>query len=613
MKRHVFLLPQRLTRSLCEPACRNDGKRARLLLLLLSVLRCSILPGAAQEDLNGFCWHGGYDAEFCCECNFPGCFPGKAGARLRETCCGPSTAINETLISYRERLCTDMMVDCVHRGDLMYDPACREVVDYVGSLGPKCWHRVATTIQGCARGIALASWAYWRYRRPHVDRSYDYPASVPVGDPASGTRVQTRGEARRCLEDLQRLRHAYKLYSLVDEEVQTSVEPEYFKREFVAHLHTCLRARARDLKSFLDTAKSAFHGNPSDAAGATLKSTMQGPRIGVIIAVAPKDRPFYANTLDMWQCYCKRHGDCEVILDGEDFLNEEEYPEVVATDFEGVVTKRGKAWNRWFALRRYLDRYEWLFTADPDQFISRECFRDTPLSAALRDVDASAQVVMRDFARFQTLNSAGVFFRRGDGSRLFIDLLISKIYWLGLLDFDQSAFDQTVLEFVELFFTSAPDVPRSQVVFSSPLCLVRQSPGHDGQASLQGYFQCWHDLMEGWLGDLGNRRTTNFPLHLVDPRTMDFNYVVGGRSRAQAPLVWHLAGRDKFMRNEDGYSVLDGMLTIMWNLTRFPNVGQNESGTDQSCQFWVDSARDGACSGGTELLDCREGTNLAMC
>merc|ERR1712187_427660 len=105
---------------------------------------------------------------------------------------------------------------------------------------------------------------------------------------------------------------------------------------------------------------------------------------------------------------------------------------------------------------------------------------------------------------------------------------MGRMRWEGFPDFDQSAFDQTVIEFLELWFTYKKKPLGRQETFGSPFCQVRQYQWLDGKNSLQHYYKCWHGLVSAWLGPLGSRRTDT-ALLLVDPRVIDFNYVIGGR------------------------------------------------------------------------------------
>eukprot|EP00434_Breviolum_minutum_P023750 symbB.v1.2.020949.t1/scaffold1788.1/size101334/4 len=92
--------------------------------------------------------------------------------------------------------------------------------------------------------------------------------------------------------------------------------------------------------------------------------------------------------------------------------------EVIVLDTRTV--RLGLAWNRWFALQRHIEAYEWVFTADPDQFISHQCFLSYSFTDVLREAQVKDMntprpvIIMRDFPRFHTLNSAGVFFRGVD-------------------------------------------------------------------------------------------------------------------------------------------------------------------------------------------------------
>mmetsp|Transcript_96334 Transcript_96334/g.272417 ORF Transcript_96334/g.272417 Transcript_96334/m.272417 type:complete len:612 (-) Transcript_96334:143-1978(-) len=606
------------------------------------------LPSTAPLSTAAVCWQGGFDAHLCCTCGFPGCWPASSSSSLIASCCaGESGGIaaalldgNTTAAEGRALLCQPEAAKCLGKGYALTDPTCAALVQYVAGLGYQCRERI-TGLHQCARGIAVARWTSSRFIRRRRGTGTQASATAEAASVAEATAAAARGESvgggkygrlsqaasLECMRELTVLREtrrAYQLFFEAQEEAGTANEEfpdDAFSVGYVAHLRRCKAVRCREMHSMLEEASRAFWGSQGGAV-ATANSvpgaqSVASPRIGVIMALAPHESRFYARTLDVWHCYCAHHGDCEVVVETEDFLPDGAYPFNAAYDpaAEGGFRLRiGKAWNRWFALQKHLgySRYEWLFTADPDQFPSQQCFRSVPLSEALRGVGESGHVVVRDFADFQTLNSAGVLFRNGAPSRLFLDLLFGKMFWDGFADFDQSAFDQTVIEFQELYYASAPGVARDRVEFSSPYCLVRQVKWVDGKSVLQHYFSCWHEVMQGWLGPFGARKTGEGPLRFLDPRELDLNYVAGGRSMRQTPLVWHLAGQNKHgVDLATGESVLDATLRSLWNQSQLPE-GAGLSGERRNCRFWRGAARRSRCSPGTEVLDCRVG-NLATC
>lgn len=339
------------------------------------------------------------------------------------------------------------------------------------------------------------------------------------------------------------------------------------------------------------------------------------------------------------------------------------YPSFKEAASNGFMNTRiGKSWNRWFALRRHLDAYEWVLTVDPDQFPSQECFLGRSLSTVLKDAgadDPSVMLVMRDFPRFHTLNSAGVFLRQGSGARLFLDLLFARMYWEGVADFDQSAFDQSILEFLDLWsaeqFANRKAIPGSR-------CLIFQLAWLDGSNILERYLQCWHDRVDSLFGPFGEREYVDgAPLRLLDPRLVDINYVIGSRPQDDAPLIWHLAGKDKFYKDDEtGVTVLDHYMQVLWKTASLPprstdgdsfllvvapsrgDGALNQSSGDTAptsaasaraaglvaagvgrgpgagvegrsvCELWAAAAEGAVCEPGTKVVDCRSGW-LAIC
>jgi len=390
----------------------------------------------------------------------------------------------------------------------------------------------------------------------------------------------------------------------------------FFERLYEQQLQRCATIRRRELHELLPEASVAFSARELNAERPWVGGR---PKIGVIMALTTKESDFYARTLDMWRCYCAIHKDCEVVLETPDFLPDGRYPYTHALNPHtgDVEVKVGKAWNRWYALRRHLDAYEWVFTADPDQFPSWECFNSVPLSEALKSVDAEARgrtppvVVMRDFPRYHTLNSAGIFFRGGAASRLLLEILFGRAFWEGCADFDQSAFDHTILEFTDLW---------AKVSLGGQLqshrCLVEQFPSLENRNSLEPYVNCWHDYMDRLFGPYEQRQFGTSPMRLVDPAKIDINYVVGGRTSKDAPLIWHQAGKNKHYREpveQGGLSVMDRFIASDWGLDPLP-PGSGLNATGLNCSAWEEAAGrfTGVAHPGSEVVDCR-GSWLAVC
>merc|ERR1712129_125109 len=224
--------------------------------------------------------------------------------------------------------------------------------------------------------------------------------------------------------------------------------------------------------------------------------------------------------------------------------------------------------------------------------------------------DGNPVVVMRDFPRFHTLNSAGVFFHRGPAAEFFLKLLFDKMHFEGLPDFDQSCFDQSVIEFLDLWKASksANQPAWKRVPLRSSACLAHQLPELKGTNILEPYAYCWHNFVDSLLGPFGQRSFTDSPVRFIDPEQLDINYVIGGRSWAVTPLLWHFAGKIKHERKEGGESLFDHTVKILWNMTRLP-VGLESRHT---CSSWERAAGRAVCHPGTEVVDCRKSW-LAFC
>lgn len=283
-------------------------------------------------------------------------------------------------------------------------------------------------------------------------------------------------------------------------QLDSRISASFFHPGYMQMQKDCSRLRARELRKMLPKAAHAFRSSRSEER----LWVKQRPRVGVVLAVAQHEAATYAHVLSLWRCYCARHGDCEVVVEWNNFLKAWDYP-TVSSD-EG--RRYGLAWNRWFALQRHLEAYEWVFTADPDQFISHQCFLSYSFSDVLREAQVAQTaseppvIVMRDFPHFHSLNSAGVFFRGSEAARLFLSLMTSRMYWLGIADFDQTAFDQSIIEFLDLW----RNAKESGSDFShSAKCVRFQTPFVDSHAMTDMYLGCWHAFMQQNFGPFGAR------------------------------------------------------------------------------------------------------------
>eukprot|EP00747_Dinoflagellata_sp_TGD_P082197 gnl/TRDRNA2_/TRDRNA2_161605_c0_seq1.p1 gnl/TRDRNA2_/TRDRNA2_161605_c0~~gnl/TRDRNA2_/TRDRNA2_161605_c0_seq1.p1 ORF type:complete len:250 (+),score=41.33 gnl/TRDRNA2_/TRDRNA2_161605_c0_seq1:3-752(+) len=241
---------------------------------------------------------------------------------------------------------------------------------------------------------------------------------------------------------------------------------------------------------------------------------------------------------------------------------------------------------------------------------------DWTLSTSSSSSSFAPVVVMRDFPSFQILNSAGVFFRRGPASRFFLKLLLQKIHWQGMADFDQSAFDHTLLEFLDFWWNIDFAAEQDFRHWSSTRCLIYFFPWLNLRSVLERYYSCWHEIVDEVMGSFGERLYRHrVPLFLADPRKVDFNFVLGGRGFEDAPLIWHLAGKDKNLRVDDNHSMFDLHLRNLWGRQTGCDPWEGTSdcklppgSSNGSCAVWEALAGDEqACDPGTQPVDCRKG------
>lgn len=516
---------------------------------------------------------------------------------------------------------------CAMRQAVRSDQSCQDMLRYVASLSQTCIE-LLMQVETCAESLLLGQFL--------AELNAPFLWKVPQR-PAKEYNTQA------CTLILKRLQRSLRIVLTRQGEEGLPGSERWYKHHYNKILKRCAVIRSHEISAMIPEARSAWSAEASKAASQS--GPDQQPKIGVVIAVNwEHNAEFYGQTLELWECYCRRHGDCELVLDTLE-MDEDSYPVLSGVDASTghVYFRRGKEWNRWFALDRHLREFELIFTADPDQFVSRECY-GTSLSSALGAHNLSwpldkswngPDIIMRDFPRYHTLNSAGVFVRQSAGARLLLRLLFDKVHWYGMPNLDQSAFDHTLLEFMDLWH-------RAQGIhsthFSSSLgsasCLrhMLAIPSWS-EGTFGNYAECWHDLMDSTLGafdqgDTGSRgrRGTSIraPLHLADPRFSDFNYVIGNRSWADRPLVYHFAGKDKHLKDEEGTTLLDSTLQNIWGgaslppkrhprlwARQNPSVNATHPGTlkeEPSCTAWKEVAADaGACHPGTSVEDCRGG------
>merc|ERR1740129_233055 len=151
-------------------------------------------------------------------------------------------------------------------------------------------------------------------------------------------------------------------------------------------------------------------------------------------------------------------------------------------------------------------------------------------------------------------------------------------------------------------------VARGRRRLLSPECLVQHVAALDNRNFLEHFNNCWHDFMDRLLGPFGSRHFGNSPVHFVDPQEVDFNYVLGPRSWENPPLIWHLAGRNKNLRDapeDGGLTVMERFIQSDWDFQGLPDgAGLNFTALD--CGPWEEAgATSTACHPGTDVVDCR--------
>jgi len=459
----------------------------------------------------------------------------------------------------------------------------------------------------------------------------------------------------------------------------------WFKFVYYQLTWRCVAAREAELNEFVPEALAIWGQSPVEATGAAatvataaaaaaataapaLTDTDDRPQrvLGAVMALNwQKHADFYGQALEMWECYCRHHKDCRLVLDTQE-LPEEEYPDQVKCSYweNTCKTVKGKEWNRWLAASRHLNAFEAIITLDPDQYPSRECFLGASFSKALQllglnsfpqEGAAAVDIVMRDGPRWHGVQSTSVFFRRGPGARLFFRLLLEKMKWVNLPVLDQSAFEQTVLEFLDLWnhtrqLTAQENNQHASdqmkdgdlLHFQSTFCLhdiVPEAPAREFQ--LSAYYECWQNRMEELLGKFGDEpgvrgmrsHELGSPLFLADPRLVDLSYVLGPRQYS-VPLIWHEAGRDKhYNGSTENTTVFDNLISSKWGedqrlgprlpARRRPSWARLSLNTEPTmplqqwlpgvkgfkeprCLAWTEAARryNGACSPGTNTDDC---------
>lgn len=658
-----------------------------------------LIPSIQQGDRDAGdppCWAGAYSEHqyVCCHCGYPDCWQPPYftssrcchhGARTirpasvregwpRQSVAAVQRNFTEAdAIHQQATLCSPdgraVAAQCAGRSAALSDDKCRRLLTYVSGLSLTCTDMLMQ-VPACAGGLLLAVFL--------VELHAPFLWSVPR-KPHPGY------DTCECTQILRRLQRGLLIVLERDSEEGRPGSDTWYKRQYGVVLERCAAIRDAEISALIPEAQDIWDlGGPHvrSRSGAASKPQEEGrpqtrgdgPSVGIVIALNwGKSAHFYGQTLEMWECYCRRHGDCRVILDTDE-LAQDAYPQLVGID-EATgqrFVRLGKEWNRWFALERHLGEFELSYTADPDQFPSRQCYgtsfttalkaqgltqfgepytcNDTgkkrstcrgegsanlpaPVSAGSNPAWSGPDVIMRDFPRFHSLNSAGVFFRNSRGVRLLFRLLFDKVHWYGLPNLDQSAFDHTLLEFVDLWNRArggeSTSMPRSVACLRYLLAIPSWRT-----ATASQYAECWHSVIEATFGafdeDAPGRRaqrgsSIQAPVHLADPRIADFNYVLGNRSWTDEPLVYHYAGKDKHHSNGEGGSLLDSAVRSLWGGGALPPrrrpgpwARPNRSWPawgrrGPRCGAWHEAAAGaGACEPGTAVTDCR-GPATAFC
>jgi len=576
------------------------------------------------------CWSQGYSEQLCCRCGWTQCW--LPPLFTVERCCSLHSGRGAVLSAVKpkegfppeaaslahrnlteantkeaqERLCgrggLQEAARCSREDAALHDPRCRVLLGYVTSLSFTCERHLRSA---CSKGLTIAVYAA------------ELLAPKLWGAPRLGSPSY---HARSCFWSLGRLRQAndFIQQNATDGPPEQPGSKRWFESIYKLIMLRCLNVRGRELQAQVPKASALWlshhsvkqstrdtairpHPNYQHHSGPDVRKQV----IGIVIAMNMKSYKFYGQILELWECYCRYHGDCKVVVDTTD-LPDSQYPEKPEMDEASgqIKVKAAKEWNRWLALRRHIGSFDFVFSIDPDQYPSQLCFLRTSLSnafhvlgltrwgfgaAALSTLDHQADasdgkqmespshvwmgpdIVARDGPVYHDFNSASVFLRNSAGGRLFLDLVLGKMHWRGLVRLDQSAFDQTVLEALDLW-----RLARGQSAMGIT-CLQYLFPDTSASYSGEPYANCWHSVVEKVLGlfdQPGGRGqkadSLQAPVHLADPRVVDINFVPGNRSLIQQPLIWHLAGKDKHRMINSHQSLLDFQVQTQWNNASLP-------------------------------------------
>jgi len=147
------------------------------------------------------------------------------------------------------------------------------------------------------------------------------------------------------------------------------------------------------------------------------------------------------------------------------------------------------------------------------------------------------------------LNNGVVLVRNSQRGRFFVELLLEKTRWGHTIQHDQGAFDETVLEVLELerraaelTLAAAEPAHRAVAPYESH-CLLPLLPSIEGHELVALYAMCWWSQAESLVGKAGQRQSR--VIQFVDPRVLDMNNVVGVRGTDVPAFLYHFAGRSK--------------------------------------------------------------------
>eukprot|EP00933_Yihiella_yeosuensis_P020572 TRINITY_DN16464_c1_g1_i1.p1 TRINITY_DN16464_c1_g1~~TRINITY_DN16464_c1_g1_i1.p1 ORF type:complete len:483 (+),score=77.11 TRINITY_DN16464_c1_g1_i1:157-1605(+) len=329
-------------------------------------------------------------------------------------------------------------------------------------------------------------------------------------------------EAQHCTHHLHPFLKAKELLESVSQARSILADPKALRDALDVQKIRCSDLQLEELRSLRWPAAL-----PAQQASLLRRAPQEETRLNVAILLASDAKALrrFQPFINLWRCYALRHN----------------YHFILDTDVT-LVTEEGLPlnWLRWFAAERHLEFHDYLLVVDPDQFIVPECWHLSIVDEVLADRKELPDVILKDTGAPQTLNNGVVFVRNSPRGRFFLELLLKKAPWLNTIQFDQGAFDETVLEV--LGFEKAAKAGSMRYGYDS-LCLPYQFKREDGVELIAHYAMCWWNEAEHMAGKVGNRSSNTF--RFVDPRKIDINHVVGWREMQIPAFLYHFAGRSK--------------------------------------------------------------------